>query len=109
MNNRYSDISRRRCCGERQGTNIVSQGNCHDPAMKLKAVDFAIQETVLYLDAYPCDEQALKYYHELLEVRCGIVKEYEGSCAPITMMGNKSTTSWDWISSPWPWEYNGCK
>lgn len=72
---------------------------------KIRKVDFAIAETVLYLDAYPCCMEALSYYHKLVEMRDKLVAEYQ-TYAPITAMGNTSADSWDWIKSPWPWHYD---
>ena len=77
---------------------------CKDALDLLQALDFAINETVLYLDAYPNSSQALAYYHKLIEQRMQVLKHYEMSCGPLTMYGNTSTTSWDWINQPWPWE-----
>lgn len=70
----------------------------------LRALDFAIQETVLYLDAYPENQQALQYYHQLIEKRRELAEAYERGCGPLTMYGNQSRTSWDWVEGPWPWE-----
>ena len=77
---------------------------CKEQLDLLRAIDFAIQETVLYLDSYPHSKKALAYYHQLVAQRREIMEYYEGSCGPITMYGNQSQSSWDWISSPWPWE-----
>ncbi len=71
---------------------------------KLRALDFALQETVLFLDAYPENKQALRYYHQLLSNRKELMEELEQSGHPLTMYGNRSQTSWDWINDPWPWE-----
>lgn len=71
---------------------------------KIRKVDFAINETVLYLDVYPTSHEALDYYHQLLEQRQLLVDEYQ-SHAPLTNTGNASATSWDWINSPWPWKF----
>lgn len=71
---------------------------------KLREIDFAIYETILYLDAYPHSTEALEYYHSLIHQRELLATEYENNQAPITAFGNKSHSSWDWISSPWPWE-----
>ena len=70
---------------------------------ELRAVDFAIQETVLYLDAYPDCRQALDYYHSLVERRRELMAAYEGQHGPITVYGNESRGSWDWVNDPWPW------
>lgn len=73
---------------------------------KLRLIDFSLYETVLYLDAYPHDKDALAYYHKLLEQRKSLAKEYESSFGPITPMGNTCTTEWKWIKGPWPWEFD---
>ena len=81
------------------------RGGCNERMKMLQAIDFALQETVLYLDAYPENQQALDYYHQLLAQRAELMEAYESNCAPITMYGNKSRTSWDWVLGPWPWEH----
>lgn len=71
---------------------------------KLREYDFAIFETVEFLDTHPCNIKALKYYSKLREEREKVLVEYEASFGPITMYGNKSDSSWDWVKGPWPWE-----
>ena len=78
--------------------------NCREEMNQIRAIDFAIQETVLYLDAYPKNAQALAYYHQLVEKRGELMRAYEAKCGPISMYGNTSRTSWDWVEGPWPWE-----
>ena len=78
--------------------------SCMEQLDLLRALDFAIQEVVLYLDAYPNCAEALSYYHKLVKERQQACEYYERSCGPLTFYGNLSTTSWDWISGPWPWE-----
>ena len=80
------------------------RGNCRARMKDLQALDFALVETVLYLDAYPENRQALAYYHQLLRQREETVEAYEKNCGPITVYGNRSQTSWDWVEGPWPWE-----
>ena len=79
--------------------------SCRALMKRIRALDFAIQETVLYLDAYPRCVKALEHYHALVEQRESAVAEYQRLCGPITACGNKNKTTWQWISSPWPWEY----
>ena len=71
---------------------------------KIRQVDFAIYDTVLYLDAYPHCRKALAYYNKLLEMRSKLYAEYEAKYGPITAYGNVSKESWDWTATPWPWE-----
>lgn len=82
----------------------LASPTCRDQLKAMQALDFAIQETVLYLDAYPNCEQALEYYHTLIEQRRELSESYEASCGPISIYGNTSKHSWDWVAAPWPWE-----
>lgn len=70
----------------------------------IRALDFALYEVTLYLDAYPTNCQALELYHRLLEQRDTAVKEYEAKVGPLTFLGNTSKTQWDWINEPFPWD-----
>ena len=89
---------------DRCGHGNACSGSCKKDLKRLRAIDFAIQETVLYLDAYPECRQALEYYHKLIEARERLLSSYEKSCGPMTMYGNRSRQSWDWVDGPWPWE-----
>lgn len=73
---------------------------------KISMLDFAIAETVLYLDAYPECTAALDYYHRLIEQREAYAKEYQSKCGPITNQGVRSCDGWSWVKGPWPWEYD---
>lgn len=85
--------------------NRCDKCECDALMKKIYAVDFAIQETVLYLNAYPDSCEALNYYNELVCQRKGLVENYEKNCGPLTMYGNMSNSHWDWIKGPWPWQY----
>lgn len=71
---------------------------------QIDAVEFALVETILYLDAYPENRRALEYYQTLLSERARLVEQYEKTVGPLTAYGNKNNTSWDWVKTPWPWE-----
>ena len=83
---------------------MTNHGNCRGDLQKLRALDFAIQETVLYLDAYPKNKQALAYYHKLIHERNELRAMYEKTCKPLSIYGNTNHSSWDWVEGPWPWE-----
>ncbi len=103
-------------CGKNRAMPAVRDGECGcqnpnhaicDRLMKqMQAVDFALYETILYLDVYPNSCDALETYHKLKAQKEMLRKEYEASCGPITAFGNQSVTSWDWASKPFPWEYD---
>lgn len=79
---------------------------CREQLETLRAIDFAIQETVLYLDAYPNHPEALAYYHALTEQRAKVLETHEKQCGPLSIYGNKSRNTWDWTRGPWPWEFD---
>ena len=69
------------------------------------AVDFALYETVLYLDVYPHSCDALENYRKLRAQSEALRAEYEATCGPLTAFGNRGDT-WDWMRNPFPWEYD---
>ena len=89
----------------RPGNEIIpGAGNCAKLKRKLDTIDFAIVETVLYLDAYPNCREALDYYHKLIAERESLVAVINEKCGPVSARGNKSRTEWTWVKGPWPWE-----
>ena len=69
----------------------------------IKAADFALWETVLYLDAYPNDRAALENYYKLRERAEELTALYENKYGPLTPFSNHGD-SWQWVKGPWPWE-----
>lgn len=65
--------------------------------------DFALIETMLYLDGHPDDMSALNYYNEQKKLKSKYIKEYEAKYGPITYDFNYDD-HWDWVATPWPWE-----
>ena len=93
-------------CGCNRNETLRDTGACHRLMEQIRAVDFALYETVLYLDVYPHSCDALETYRKLMEQREALHKEYEMTHGPLTAFGNQSTTSWDWMNKPFPWEYD---
>ncbi len=83
-------------CGDNECSKLLKQ---------IQMVDFALYEVILYLDAYPESCEALNTYHMLMNRKKKLLSGYEETCGPITAHGNVSTTSWDWVKGPAPWEY----
>ncbi len=73
---------------------------------QIRAVDFALVELNIYLDGYPDCQEALDMYHKLVHRRPELYNQYEDTFGPLTMTGNRSSTKWQWIDQPFPWEYN---
>ena len=80
---------------------------CDDLGRRLQEVNFALYDTVLYLDAYPNCRKALAHYHSLLELQRQLAAEYEKDVGPLTPFGNTCRERWDWTATPWPWEQDG--
>lgn len=97
-------------CGSRNARQSsgcgCQEGNGDSLLRKIQEIDFAIYETVLYLDAYPCSSEALAYYHTLICEKEALKKEYESKIGPISAFGNTDRSSWNWVKKPWPWEYS---
>ncbi len=91
------------CCGCDQGKDRAA---CRKLMEQIRAVDFALYETILYLDVYPHSCDALETYHKLKAQQKELHKEYEALCGPMTAFGNESRNSWDWMSKPFPWEFD---
>ena len=72
---------------------------------EIQAEDFALYETVLYLDAHPSCQSALSYYRQHKDASLALRAQYEELYGPLTIYGNDSATCWHWVDSPWPWEY----
>ncbi len=51
---------------------------------EINEVSFALNETTLYLDTHPDDQQALAYFNELAPRRKELLKEYAQSYEPLT-------------------------
>ncbi len=97
-----SDRPREGACADR---------GAHAMMHKLQELDFSIQETVLYLNAYPDCAAARKHYHQLVCERRALADKYEKQYGPLNTCGNVDHDSWDWIRGPWPWhpEFPGNK
>lgn len=70
----------------------------------ISQVSFALTEVALFLNTHPDCKEAMEYYQKLRALRQESVANYENQFGPLMQDGNKSTCSWDWVKTPWPWE-----
>ena len=90
---------------ESNGGSCNNRSDCKALMHRLQKIDFSIVDTVLYLDMYPECKKALEFYHKLLKERDELRAVLAERCKrPMSSFENASDTSWDWISSPWPWD-----
>ena len=79
--------------------------NERDKLLKnIQEEDFAVYETVLYLDGHPCDKDALGFYKAHRDKLDCLKKEFIQKYGPLTIYDTLDCNTWDWLKSPWPWE-----
>lgn len=71
-------------------------------------VSFVLDDTVLYLDTHPCDEEAIRHYEKYRDMRDRAVAEYTRRFGPLTANQVDVKNKWTWVMTPWPWEVEGC-
>lgn len=71
---------------------------------EIGALDFALDDTVLFLDTHPDNHEALHYYHEVHEKLKKARDEYIEQYGPLTNDSVMSHKRWTWVDNPWPWE-----
>ena len=88
---------------------IRSRMNCDNRALcELMALSFAITELGLYLDTHKDDREALRLYREYAELANEGKKRYEATYGPLMQKNaGDAQSGWNWLDSPWPWEYEG--
>lgn len=91
---------RQRCSGS--GGCSCNYGR--SPMEKLRAVEFAIIDTALYLDVYPECKAALAHYHKLVREREELADVVNRTYGPLTIGDNCDENKWTWVKGPWPWE-----
>ncbi len=70
---------------------------------QIRALDFALLETGLYLNAYD-SEEAVDYFKRTRAARDAAVAEYERHYGPLRMISGVQDDKWAWTKGPWPWE-----
>ena len=99
MNNMNGGIS-----GGRNANGGRLTGSLQD---QIRALCFVKTELELYLDTHPKCRTALDYYYLTVEELKRLTEQYENTTGPLTAMGNVSTTEWNWVDGPWPWQQAG--
>ena len=71
---------------------------------EIRALSFACLESSLYLNAYPDNRTALRYFEECRDRLAELTAIYEERYGALTHMGAAKGGSWDWVDGPWPWQ-----
>ncbi len=72
-------------------------------SMDVYELGFALDEVTLFLDTHPDHAEALEYYRRIKQQYAEAVKEYERTCAPLTLDRLTGYISWLWAKPPGPW------
>lgn len=89
---------------DRRSDSYGCTGDCKALLTRLQKIDFSLVDVALYLDTHPECNEALSLYNKLLSERESIRKTLSHKCKRPMSAFENSGESWDWISSPWPWE-----
>ena len=75
----------------------------------INVVSFAADDTKLFLDTHPANQEGLKCFDALKKQRTEALKEYARYYGPLTLdTAAVSSDRWCWINEPWPWQEGGC-
>ena len=81
--------------------------NQYNAIRTVSRLAFAMIDAELYLDAYPCDGDALAYYREMKDAHAAAVADYEQKYGPLTAKSAADGDMWTWTDGPWPWQTEG--
>ena len=68
---------------------------------------FAMDDVALFLDTHPENQDALRYYKAVRDMRDQSMAAYERRFGPLRYT-DVTSMSWNWVTEKWPWE-GGCK
>lgn len=72
-------------------------------------VSFVLDDTQLYLDTHPYDQEALSYFNHFQRLRKESMAEYARQYGPLTIDSIDSCQDkWEWVYGKWPWEGGNC-
>ena len=75
------------------------------PLLKeIMQLQFAVIETVLYLDTHPFDKNVLNLQNEYSARLENKIKNYSKKYGPLANSYPEADYPWSWINEPWPWQ-----
>ncbi|MFW5991949.1 MAG: spore coat protein CotJB [Halanaerobiaceae bacterium] len=66
--------------------------------------NFAVLETVLYLNTHPEDNTVLNLHNRFAREYMNLVKDYQRNYGLLFADYPNAELPWQWIDEPWPWE-----
>lgn len=76
----------------------------------INEVSFVTNDTQLFLDTHPDNEEALEHFRKYSRMRNEALKEYERRYGPLTVdvAVESDKNVWNWAEEPWPWMGGMC-
>ena len=72
---------------------------------EIMALNFAVNDLVLYLDTHPTDCDAIKMHNKYAQEVINLTEEYQNLYGPLTVnFTSNNENCWQWSENPWPWE-----
>lgn len=71
---------------------------------KITALDFFITDLHLYLNTHPTDSEAVEMYNSCVVQVRQLREDYNRSFGMLLANNCVSSTPWQWIDNPWPWQ-----
>lgn len=103
----YSRENGQSCpCSDAGASDTLESMNCSQLLQHINEVSFAFDDILLYLDTHPCDARALDYAEKMMNMRRSAMSVYARKFGPLTIdhTGERDSTTWEWVTQPWPWE-----
>lgn len=86
---------------------VIANNKQEELLLEIMALSFAINDLNLYLDLHPTDESMLRKFKDLTEKAYSKEMEYVKCYGPLEVMDSESSSKFEWINNPWPWENTG--
>lgn len=72
---------------------------------QIVATNFMVEDLQLYLNTHPMDREALVKFNGYVVQLHNLKQNYQSCYGMLSAHGAMSPYPWQWISEPWPWEY----
>ena len=73
----------------------------------IDVVSFVVDDTKLFLDTHPDNQEALVYFNNYNKARNQAVTEYSACFGPLVIAEASCDQEFKWATQPWPWEMEG--
>lgn len=82
----------------------MSQIGDREHLMKMiEQLSFALDDTRLFLDTHPDNQEALMYFERTMQLRNRAVHDYTVKYGPISQYEVNTSQGWTWNKCPLPW------